>query len=304
MRSSISVVTPSFNQGIFIERTIQSILSQNIPDLEYMVVDGGSTDETLDILRCYEKHLRWISEKDNGQGDAVNKGIRATSGKIIGWLNSDDIYYPGALSTVLSYFERHPEVSVLFGNADHIDINDNVIEPYYTEDWNYERLKEICFLCQPSVFFRRRLTESAGLLDDCLQYCMDYEYWLRLGRFTPFIRLNCTLAGSRMYDENKTLGSRVAVHHEINDMFYDNFGLVPKKWIYGYAHAIVDQKGYDRMNPWGNLKYVWTLIKGSIASLLHWKQGVSVRDIRMLISWGICSFKYVIRSGLNNENRF
>lgn len=285
MPTGITIVTPSFNQGRFIERTIRSVLTQEIPDLEYIIADGGSTDKTVDILRQYESDLRWVSKKDNGQTDAVNKGIKATRGEIIGWLNSDDIYYPGALAAVLAFFEKHPEADVVYGDADHIDIDDGVIEPYYTEDWNYERLKEICFLCQPAVFFRRRLTERAGLLDDRLTYCMDYEYWLRLGAITPFARLRQKLAGSRIYKENKTLGSRVAVHMEINDMLRTRLSMVPSKWIYAYAHAVVDQRGYNRTNSMENLKYVWRLIGVSLASLVRWSQDVSIRDITTMAAW-------------------
>ena len=285
MVPSMSVVTPSYNQGRFIERTILSVLNQGICGLEYVVIDGGSTDETLDILRRYEDRLRWVSENDDGQADAVNKGIRATRGDIIGWLNSDDIYYPDALAAVLAFFEKHPDVDVVYGDADHIDADGNVIEPYYTEDWEYERLKEICFLCQPAVFFRRRLTERVGLLDDRLQYCMDYEYWLRLGAITPFVRLKRKLAGSRMYTDNKTLGSRVAVHREMNGMLKRRLGMVPAKWIYAYAHAVVDQRGYNRTSPIENLKYVCSLIRVSLRSFVGWGQGLSVRDIKTMANW-------------------
>ena len=218
MPPPISIVTPSYNQGAFIERTILSVLDQKIPVLEYLVVDGGSRDETIDVLERYGDRVDWVSEPDRGQADAVNKGIRKSRGEIIGWLNSDDIYYDGALSAVLDYFDAHPEVEILYGDAHHIDTEDRVIEPYYTEDWDYERLKDICFICQPSVFFRRRLAARVGLLDDRLQYCMDYEYWLRIGRTTPFARMDRFLAGSRMYRENKTMASRVPVHREMNDM--------------------------------------------------------------------------------------
>jgi glycosyltransferase involved in cell wall biosynthesis len=271
------------------------VLSQDTSGLEYVVIDGGSTDETVDILRQYEDRLSWISEKDNGQTDAVNKGIKATRGAIIGWLNSDDIYYPNALSSVVSFFEKSPEVDAIYGNADHIDENDKVIEAYYTEDWDYRRLKEICFLCQPAVFFRRRLTEKAGLLDDRLQYCMDYEYWLRLGSMVSFVRIPQTLAGSRMYKNNKTMRARTAVHSEINDMVKNKFGMVPERWIYAYAHAVVDEKGYDRLNSWGKVKYVSQLIKATIVSFVHWDQGFSISTAKTMTIWAVGSLRYMLR---------
>ena len=154
MLPSISVITPSYNQGRFIEETVQSVLSQDVPDLEYMVIDGGSTDETVKILKRYEGRIRWVSEKDNGQADAINKGIRRTKGEIVGYLNSDDIYYPGALIAVLAFFEKHPEVDVVYGDADHISLDGTVIEPYYTEDWDYDRLKEVCFFMSALGLFQ------------------------------------------------------------------------------------------------------------------------------------------------------
>lgn len=243
----ITVVTPSYNQGKYIKRTIESVLSQGIPDIEYIVMDGGSTDETVDILKAYGGSIIWRSEKDNGQTDAVNKGIRAAHGEIIGWLNSDDVYYPEAIRKVLEVFEKNPDINVVYGNANHIREDDSFIEEYYTEDFDYERLKDICFICQPSLFFRKKLVDQYGYLDDKLQYCMDYDYWLRLGKGEKFYRLNELIAGSRLYDDNKTLGARRKVHEEMLAMQEKNLGRASEKWIYNLAHVIVDEMGIPRV---------------------------------------------------------
>jgi glycosyltransferase involved in cell wall biosynthesis len=291
---TISIVTPSFNRGRFIERTIRSVLAQGIPDLEYFVADGGSTDGTVAILNQYGDRLSFVSEHDGGQADAVNKGITATAGEIIGWLNSDDIYYPGALSAVLEYFTAHPDVDVVYGDARHIDEDDRILEPYYTEDWNYDRLKEVCFLCQPAVFFRRRLVAIAGLLDRHLSYCMDYEYWLRLGALTPFARLPNVVAGSRMYQANKTLGARVSVHREINDMLLRTIGDVPDQWIYSYAHVVVEERGLVRKTALQNLIFVWALIGVTVVSFFRWKRYLPLRVAKTMATWAASSLKNLL----------
>ena len=239
----VSVITPSFNQGQFIERTLQSVAIQSGAQIEHFVVDGGSTDNTVDILSRFGNGIKWISEKDKGQADAVNKGIRSTNGEIIGWLNSDDVYSPEAIVRAVTFFSDHPEVDVIYGMADHIDRNDQPFEAYPSEPWNFERLKDICFICQPAAFFRRSVVERHGLLDDSLHFCMDYEFWLRLGKAgVQFEYLDVKLAGSRLYATNKTLGSRVKVHAEINDVLKRLFGTVPDRWLWNYAHAVVEEK--------------------------------------------------------------
>lgn len=280
-----SIVTPSYNQGRFIERTLQSVAFQKTSsiEIEHVVFDGGSTDTTVDVLKRYSDQVRWVSEKDKGQTDAVNKGIIATDGDIIGWLNSDDIYYPGTLSRVAAYFANHPDMDVVYGMADHIDLEDKPFESYPTEPWNFDRLLETCFICQPALFFRRRVVDHHGLLDMSLHYCMDYEYWLRLGKAgVKFGYIEEKLAGSRLYADNKTLGSRVRVHAEINDMFRKTLGYVSDRWLLNFAHVVVEEElERSRYPRWFLLK----LIHASVRASWRWNRKVSQPMRAILLGW-------------------
>ena len=269
----VSVVTPSFNQGRFIGRTLESVAIQTGAEIEHVVFDGGSTDDTIEVLRRFSKAVRWVSERDKGQADAVNKGIRATDGEIIGWLNSDDIYYPGAIARVVAFLDAQPNVDVVYGMADHIDLSDQAFEAYPSEAWNFARFRETCFICQPAAFFRRRVVEHHGLLDEKLHFCMDYEYWLRLAKAgVNFAYLEHKLAGSRLYAENKTMGSRLKVHAEINDMQKSLFGRVPDRWLWNYAHAAIDDRVDRNASPrWFALRMLIATIKAAF----HWNGRIS-----------------------------
>lgn len=282
----VSVITPSLNQGRFIQTTIRSVLSQEVTErgVEYVVVDGCSTDNTIDVLRRYRDRLSWVSESDGGQADAVNKGLRMTSGEVIGWLNSDDVFYPGALAAVARFMEEHPDVDVVYGQADHVDAHDAVMAPYDVGAWDYERLLQECYLCQPATFFRRRVVERFGGLDARLQYCMDYEYWIRLAQGgARFALLDQKLAGSRMYPENKTLGDRVRVHSEINDMFRMRLGRVPDRWILNFAHAFAEPRvSRSRSRP---VTYALVMSCVSVYASLRWNHHLSREVWRRSLGW-------------------
>ena len=279
----VSIITPSFQQGKFIGRTLKSVVIQTGEVFEHVIFDGGSTDNTVKILKQFKSSVKWFSKKDKGQSDAVNQGIRATKGEIIGWLNSDDIYYPKTVERVKNYFTENPEIDVVYGMADHIDIKDNTIESYPTEPWNLERLKETCFICQPALFFRRRLVEKHGYLDESLKYCMDYQYWLRFGMAgVRFGYLREKLAGSRLYAANKTIGARVKVHREINDMLKKLFGKVPDQWLYNYAHAVTENRINRKMYP---RFFVVYLLFASISASFYWNGCVSRQSKKELKCW-------------------
>ena len=246
-------------------------------------MDGGSDDETRQVLEQFTPAVRWVSERDEGQTDALNKGINASDGEIIGWLNSDDVYYQGCIERVLAVFRDHPEVDVVYGKAHHIDEGDRAFEEYPTQAWDFERLKESCFICQPALFFRRSVVQRHGLPDASLNYCMDYEYWLRIAAGgARFFYLEEELAGSRMYGENKTLGARIAVHREINDMLRRRFGVVPDRWIFNYAHAVVEPR-IDR-NAAPRLFLLALLLCSALASI-RWNRGIGPVMRRVMAQW-------------------
>ncbi len=206
----ISIITPSLNQGEFIERTIQSVLSQKGDfELDYIIVDGGSTDGTLDIVRRYEDRLTLISGRDRGQSDAINKGFGMASGDILAWLNSDDTYEPRALSEVAERYRRH-EFEWCFGNCRNINEYDHEIrrpitryKMFESRRYSFKRLLSKDFIPQPAVFFTKRAFREIGPLDLDLEYTMDYDYWLRIGkRYSP-IYINRFLANFRWHGESK-----------------------------------------------------------------------------------------------------
>jgi len=202
----ISVVMPSFNQGSFIEAAIRSVLLQGYEDLELIVVDGGSTDETVEILRKYEPWLTfWVSEPDAGQADALYKGFARSTGEVLAWLNSDDMYCPGALDAVGLCYRQHPDSGLVYGDCEVIDAEGVVTDTIRGEAGDLERLLTRNIVPQPSAFFSRRAFDRAGGIDSGLHFIMDYELWIRMMlRGEVFRYLPVCLSRFRWYRVSKS----------------------------------------------------------------------------------------------------
>ncbi len=204
---SFSVITPSLNQAAFIRATIDSVLGQNYPALDYQVMDGGSTDGTLDILKSYGSSLKWVSKADRGQAAAINSGWKNTQGEIVAWLNSDDLYRPDALHRVADYFSNHPEIDLVYGDCDLIDPAGRVSGRYPARPYDYLALVRSAtnYIPQPAAFIRRRALEAEGMLDESLSYVMDYDFWLRIGLKGAGGYLPASLAALRLHPSAKSV---------------------------------------------------------------------------------------------------
>ncbi|MEO6969963.1 MAG: glycosyltransferase family 2 protein [Chthoniobacterales bacterium] len=217
----ISVVTPSFNQGAYLESTLRSLLAQNYPDLELIVIDGGSTDQSVEIIRRYAASIsHWESEKDRGQSHALNKGFAHVHGDIWSWLNSDDLLEPGVLRRVAGVFAENPEAGVVYGDCVYVgEDGETVIEKFPGEP--YSRLRHLAhrFIAQPSCFFRTSMVPPAVRED--LHYCMDYDLWLQLSaRGVKFHYVPEVFSRYRLHDQSKSVRALVALHAEIVEKIY------------------------------------------------------------------------------------
>lgn len=204
----ISIVTPSFNQAMFIEQTIRSVLEQDHDDIEHIVIDGGSTDATVEILSRYP-HVQWLSEKDRGQSDAINKGFRISTGDILAWLNSDDWYEKNVLGAVARYFAQHPDCMIVYGDITYVNKEGKKLLSYTGDTINYRSLIECPDIVrQPAFFWRRALLLEKGGLDENLHLVMDFDFFLRAAQRYRLHYLPRTISCYRCYEENKSLSMR------------------------------------------------------------------------------------------------
>jgi glycosyltransferase involved in cell wall biosynthesis len=214
----ISIITPSYNQAAYIEETIRSVLDQDDANVEYLIMDGGSTDGTLDILRqIHDPRFTWISEADRGQTDAINKGMRRAKGDILAWLNSDDAYLPGTLRTIAAHFTEHPDSHFAYGDAIAIDERGREYGiRTHVRQVNADLLINECdYIVQPASFWRASLWRAMGELDDSLRYSMDYDYWMRVAKRYPLDYLPIVFARERLYANAKTFKGAIPRLEEI-----------------------------------------------------------------------------------------
>lgn len=205
-----SIITPSYNQGRYIEQTIQSVLTQDYPFVEYIVMDGGSTDKTVSILKKYKNKLKWFSQKDRGQSDAINKGIKLAQGNVIAWLNSDDYYLPGTLKKVADFFMMHRDILWTSGDYRIIDeagrnIHSLVVQykRLLRSFSSYALLSCVNYIVQPSTFWSSTIVQKIGILNENYKYCMDYDLWLRIYKKYPLRFLHSPLSCFRIHKESK-----------------------------------------------------------------------------------------------------
>lgn len=243
----ISIVTPSFNQGHFIEETILSVINQDYPNIEYILIDGGSTDNTIEIIKKYSDRIAyWVSEKDNGQSEAINKGFKVATGEIVGWLNSDDILMPGALTSVMEYFSNHKEIDFLNGYTLVMDIQSKILYNYFIlKQKKWYAKHGVYYISQPSMFWKINLFDKIGYLKEDFHARMDQEFLIRILKNDCKIgQVKKILAGFRVHNASKTFFSGqiwTRDEKELFNLYSEDYGRKPKlffKIIYGLEKII------------------------------------------------------------------
>ena len=244
----VSIVTPSFNQAPFLEETIRSVLEQGYPRIEYMVVDGGSTDGSVSIIKKYADQLAWwVSEVDQGQTDAINKGFARAKGHILAWLNSDDTYEPGAVSAAVKYLQENPNLGMVYADCNFIDDEGQVIGKFGAAQTNYKRLRQgYVHIPQQTMFFRAGLWHTVGPLDPSFYFAMDYDLWTRIAAHSQMKYLSGqTWANFRMHTSGKSIVADDRCWPEMLRVHYRDGG---------HFFSVIVAKYYIRklIAPWWN----------------------------------------------------
>jgi glycosyltransferase involved in cell wall biosynthesis len=283
----VSVITPVLNQRGYIAGTVRSVLEQDHPNIDYIVIDGGSTDGTLEILEQYRDHIRLISEPDGGQANAINKGLRLAEGEIMAWLNADDALLPGAIGEIARAFAADPGVVCVYGDCNYIDSRGRVLSRYPARPFDLRSLvvHSENFIPQPAAFFRKVCLDSAGYLDETLDYVLDYELWLRFSQVGKFKYLPKELAHLRLHSGAKSVAAFASFGDELVAVIEDYFnqpGLLAE-----LQHA--RQEAISRANLRAAHAAFWA---GEMDAARHYSQKarwehmpIKPRITRMYIQW-------------------
>ena len=260
----ISIVTPSYNQDRFIEETIRSVLAQDYPHIEYAVVDGGSTDNTVSIIRKYEDQLSWwVSEKDQGQTDAINKGFARTKGDILAWINSDDTYEPRAFTAAVKYFREHPNVGMIYGDCNYINESGSVIGKFNSAQTSYRLLRQgYTHIPQQTMFLRADLWKQVGPLDPSFYFAMDYDLWTRIAVRAPIKYIPQTWANFRLHTSAKTIladercwSEMLKVHYRDGGSFFS--AIVAKYYLRKFIAPVWNRRRYNMLNNGSKVAGLW-----------------------------------------------
>ena len=253
----VSIITPSYNQGEFIRQTIESVLTLYYNNLVYLVFVGKSTYNTIDILKEYSKsepRFQFISELDRGQGHAINKGVGMANGEIIGWLNSDDTYFPGTIKKIVDSFKKHPHFGVIYGKGYHIDEKSNIINSYPVKPYKKpEDFFDFNIICQPAAFFRKEVFNTVDGIDETLYFTLDYDLWIRIAKKYPLGFINDYLANSRLHPDAKTMAAALDRGlPEILEISNKHFGTVSNNWLYHFLTNHTEIGPYWYLNLFKN----------------------------------------------------
>lgn len=250
----LSIVTPSYNQGQFLEETICSVLDQKYQNLEYIIIDGGSKDNSIEIIKKYEKHLKyWVSEKDHGQAEAINKGFRQCTGDIMAWINSDDLYFSDAFQYVNDFFcnSKNLNVGMIYGDAWIVDANNEFI--MHRKELPFDRWMGMLIgfgllIPQPAAFWRRSVYEAVGLLKENLHYCLDSDYWSRISKTFRIQHANKYLAKARYHADAKTnllfKGNTRKGYDELNQELEASYTSFAISKIVKFKYSSIIRKSY------------------------------------------------------------
>lgn len=211
----VSIITPSYNQAAFLEKTMHSVLEQDYPSIEYMVVDGGSTDGSVDIIKRYTDHLRWwVSEKDSGQAEAINKGLARANGEFVAWLNSDDYLLPGTVAAAVKALQENPNASFVYGNVRVVTLEGQILNTLTYQDWQLSDLMSFHIIGQPAVFMRRNALDKTGFLDTSYHFLLDHQLWIRLAAIGEMKYMPQLWACAHYHEDCKNLKQAAAFGRE------------------------------------------------------------------------------------------